>query len=224
MDVNTLLAPVHYNLTEEIEKHASSKTALKWVDEQGNEKSISYDELIRQGNQLANGLTKLGLTKGDRILVIVPRLIESYIIYFACLKAGLVIVPSSEMLRSKDIHYRIHHAEAKAVISYAPFCQEVDNIKNETPSLTFKIAFGEKRDGWLRMEEIMGGESETFAGVNTTRDDLAFLPYTSGTTGQPKGVIHSHGWAFAHLRIAADRWLHIREGDTVWATAGPGWQ
>jgi acetyl-CoA synthetase len=224
MNIKTLLAPIQYNLTEEIEKHASPKTALKWVDERGNQKRISYDELIRQGNQLANGFTKLGLTKGDRILVIVPRLIESYIIYFACLKAGLVIIPSSEMLRSKDIHYRIYHAEAKAVISYAAFCGEVDRIKEETPSLTLKIAFGEKTDGWLRMEDIMGGQSTMFDGVSTTRDDIAFLPYTSGTTGQPKGVIHSHGWAFAHLRIAADRWLNIGEGDTVWATAGPGWQ
>ncbi|MDQ0246043.1 acetyl-CoA synthetase [Bacillus fengqiuensis] len=224
MDINELLAPERYNLTEEIEKHASPKMALKWENEQGDKKTISYDELIRRGNQLANGLMKTGLTKGDRVLVIVPRLIESYVIYFACLKAGLVIVPSSEMLRAKDISYRINHAEAKAVISFAPFCKEVDNIEDETPSLMFKMAFGSKADDWMSMEEMMHGESDEFAAADTTKDDIAFLPYTSGTTGQPKGVVHSHGWAYAHLRIAADRWLNISEGDTVWATAGPGWQ
>ena len=67
-------------------------------------------------------------------------------------------------------------------------------------------------------------ESEQFQAAKTTKDDTAFLPYTSGTTGQPKGVVHTHGWAYAHLRIAAAEWLDIKKGDTVWATAGPGWQ
>ena len=59
--------------------------------------------------------------------------------------------------------------------------------------------------------------------ANTTRDDVAILSYTSGTTGNPKAVTHSHGWGYAHMKMAPEHWLAIKD-DLVWATAAPGWQ
>ncbi|MDV2888044.1 AMP-binding protein, partial [Alkalihalophilus pseudofirmus] len=84
-------------------------------------KTITYDELNRKANQLANGFTSLGLQKGDKVVVMTTRLIETYIIYLASLKAGIVISPASELLRAKDLVYRLNHSEAKAVICYSPF-------------------------------------------------------------------------------------------------------
>lgn len=113
MDLKSLIAPEHFNLASEISKHDSEKIALRWENELGEMKTITYSELIRKANKLANGLTKLGLIKGDRVVVMTTRLIESYVIYLACLKAGLVISPSSELLRAKDLVYRLNHSEAK---------------------------------------------------------------------------------------------------------------
>jgi acetyl-CoA synthetase len=224
LDLNTLLSPEHYNIANEIDKHNSDKIALKWENGSGEHKTITYSKLIKEANKLANGLTKLGITKGDRVVVMTTRLIESYVIYLACFKAGIVISPSSELLRAKDLVYRLNHSEAKAVISYYQFIDEFENIQEDTPFLKYKIAFGQEIPNWLSMEGLMNEEPETFQTVDTKKEDFAILAYTSGTTGMPKGVVHSHGWGYAHLRISAPLWLNINEKDTVWATAAPGWQ
>ncbi|MEH6907288.1 AMP-binding protein [Neobacillus drentensis] len=224
MDLKSLIAPEHFNLASEISKHNSNKIALRLENELGETRTISYAQLITKSNKLANGLTKLGLEKGDRVVVMTTRLIESYVIYLACLKAGLVISPTSELLRAKDLVYRLNHSEAKAVISYSELINEFENISEETPFLQFKIAFGQEVPNWISLEALMEDESDIFNDVDTLSEDYAFLAYTSGTTGQPKGVVHSHGWGYAHLRIAASKWLNISEEDLVWATASPGWQ
>lgn len=221
-----LIAPDQYNITQELEKYASDslRQAIRWIDAQGTRQVLSYEQLVNHMNQYANALTSLGIQKGDRALVIIPRLPEAYCVYLACLKAGIVPIPCSEMLRANDLEYRINHANAKAIIAYQAFTSEVNHITSNHQALNTKLVIGNDEEGWITLDALAEKQSTTFEAVPTSRNDMAFLSYTSGTTGKPKGAVHSHGWGYAHIRTAAASWLAVREGDLVWATAAPGWQ
>lgn len=219
-----LLAPEQYNIVDELEKFAidESKIALMVHQDNGDIEQVSYSTLIKEANKVANLFKKRGLQKGDVILVMVPRSKEAYITYIGALKAGLTIIPSSEMLRATDIDYRINHSNAKAIVAFENEIKQFEDVKS-LAGLTLFV-YGEADAPWINLYSELENESEEFEKLDIKQSDIAFLSYTSGTTSNPKGVIHSHGWGYAHLRTTAAHWLGVQENDIVWATAAPGWQ
>ena len=225
MNRQDLIAPEWYNIVEEFEKFAQNpeKNALIVYNENEEIDYITYASLLEKANRAANVLTAQGLTKGDVIFIMVPRSIEAYVAYIAALKVGLAIIPSSEMLRAKDIDYRITHADAKAVIAYEPYIEQFDDVEHLGGLQQFVI--GHAHAPWQPLLEKMEQQPNTFISTTPTKSsDVAFLAYTSGTTGNPKAAIHTHSWGYAHLRTTAPNWLGVQENDIVWATAAPGWQ
>ncbi|WP_085991234.1 acyl-CoA synthetase MbcS [Oceanobacillus senegalensis] len=219
-----LIAPKDYNIVMEFEKYANDpdRRAVIWEDELGNVKEITYQQLLNNANKIGNALLELGLKKGDKLLVMMPRKIETYEVYIAALKTGIIIIPCSEMFRTKDLQYRITHGEVRGVVSYKDFTSQFTDV-DEYDSLV-KFSVGGAVEGWNDLDHLKAVSSGSLKIVPTRSDDLAFLPYTSGTTGNPKAVMHTHAWGYAHMQTAPSNWLSIRDGDVVWATAAPGWQ
>src|SRR5699024_10872696 len=152
-------------------------------------------------NRIGNAFLESGLKKGDKVLVMIPRLIMAYEVYLAALKTGIIIIPSSEMLKAKDLQYRISHGEVSAVVSDYPFVEQYKVIKEYDQLKRFVV--GKAIDDWIYLDKLKDEASTELTMAETTRDTVAFLPYTSGTTGNPKGVVHSHGWGYAHLKTAS---------------------
>ncbi|SFB16600.1 acetyl-CoA synthetase [Lentibacillus halodurans] len=225
MNKADLIAPEDYNIVMEMERFAAktpSRKALIWHDEQGQSKEVTYEQLMKNVNKIGNAFKRNGLEKGDKLFIMIPRMIEAYETYLAALKIGMIVIPGSEMLKTKDLQYRISHGEVSAVVSYYPFADQFTDVKEYDQLILFSV--GGSVDGWHNLNDLKKKASDQLEMADTSREDIVFLSYTSGTTGNPKAVVHTHGWGYAHLNTAPENWLCISEGDKVWATAGPGWQ
>ncbi|GMA49623.1 acyl--CoA ligase [Alicyclobacillus contaminans] len=214
-----------FNFAREVDRiaeQAPDRLAVLCVSADGEEVRVRYDELRRTTNRLARGLAEHGLQKGDRVLVLLPRGTQAYIVYLALIKLGAVVIPGSEMLRKSDIAYRLQHAQSVAVIAHSTLTGEVDLARGECPSLRQCYIVDGRQEGWTSLDAVASDDDSAFV-VDTDDDDLAFLSYTSGTTGGPKGVMHRAAWPREHLKMAGTYWFDAQAGELVWATAGPGW-
>ena len=216
----------HYNFGAAVEEYAknNSDQIAVFMHTPTGDSSATYAELTTEAAKLHTALVNQGLQTGDRILVLLTRGILSYEIYLGLNRMGAVTLPASEMLRSGDIAYRVRHAGVKAIIVAANIADEVTTALVDFPDVK-RFIVGEGREGFIdlleKMKELDG--ASLLPPADTDADDIAYISYTSGTTGGPKGVVHVHGWPRAHLANAATYWFDVQQKEWAWATAGPGW-
>ena len=191
------------------------RLALIWTNEAGEERRFSYADIRDLTNRFANYLTEKGVVKGDRVLIMLPRIPEWQIAMVACNKIGAIPIPCVTMLTEKDVTYRMAHSGAAAVITTAA---ETNKIQRDGK---VRLSIG-AAPGWDDYETEMARQSANFAPVRVDAEDPAIMFYTSGSTGLPKGVLHASRALFS-WRVSAWYWLSLTETDVMWCTADTGW-
>jgi acetyl-CoA synthetase len=211
---------------EAIDRHAlgarKNKLALLYTDGQRVER-YTYEDLMRLSNRFANALIRMGVTRGDRVFVFLPRVPETYIGILGILKVGAIPSPLFEAFMTDAVRDRMQDAAAVALLTNRHLLERVP--EDELPDLKHVVLVGGGGSDSGRhrsFDHEMEKSGESFDTVWLDREDPLILHYTSGSTGKPKGALHVQNAMIGHYQTG--QWvLDLKETDTYWCTADPGW-
>ncbi|MFA6239109.1 MAG: acetate--CoA ligase [Bacteriovorax sp.] len=223
----------HEALDIHIGTDVENKTAIRfvgklWPNNSNDIKDISYSELLSQTKAVSCALFELGLSKGDALFSLSPRLPESYIIALASLRAGIVYSPLFSVFGPEPIQARMNKGNANALFTLASiYHKKIAPIRDSLKSLTCLIILDDDGSAQNIPDHIdfmylLKRTFENSSEIMTCPDDLALLHFTSGTTGTPKGAMHVHAAVIYH-QISGKWALDFKSDDIFWCTADPGW-
>jgi acetyl-CoA synthetase len=224
--------PEHFNFAMDvIDRHAAERPdslALLWSDEAGQERRFTFAELKQQSLHAAQFLLSLGLRRGDRVFVLMPRVPEWWFVVLGCIRAGIVFMPGTPMLTPKDIRYRLSASDASAVITDVSCLDRFEGLMGNG-KVEHWISLGEAPAPWVRYEPGSGTGAHGLTFAPTRADDPMLIYFTSGTTGMPKMVLHTHASYGLGHQVTGRYWLdltpedrHLTLSDTGWAKCAWG--
>lgn len=225
-------APADFNFGWDIvdgwAKEDKEKMALVWCDDHDGEVKLTFEDVRKKSNQVANYLKAQGLKKGSVVLMILRQRWEYWICATACIKLGIIIIPATLQLTKKDIAYRVNAAGVEAVlcINDEYVVSQVEAACPECPTLKFTGLANGMRDGWINImdeaykfsDELEKPSGDEFAGGK----DIMQIYFTSGTTGMPKMVCHNYLHPLGHI-VTAKYWQRVQENKLHFTNSDSGW-
>ena len=188
------------------------------VAEDGTDEKLTFGELARRSNQLANHLRDLGVRRGDPLLLMLGNVVPLWVTMLAATKIGAVLIPASTLLGTEELADRLERGRVRVVVTAAELTERFAGL----PGADIRLVVGGPAEGWSAYDDL-ASQPETFAPeAPTPATDPLFRYFTSGTTSKPKLVEHSHAsYPVGHLSTMY--WIGVRPGDVHLNISSPGW-
>ncbi|NOY83154.1 MAG: acetate--CoA ligase [Kiritimatiellaeota bacterium] len=231
---------ISYNCLDlNLDKGLRNKAAIIWEGEKGEKRTLTYWDLHRQVCKFANVLRGLGVEKGDRVALYMPMIPELAIAMLACVRIGAVHSVVFAGFSAESLADRINDAQAKLLITadggfrrggLIPLKHDADYALRQSPGVehviivrhgNFPIRLIAKRDLWW--DELMQSASADCAAEPLDSEHMSYILYTSGTTGKPKGIVHTTGGYMVGCYATSKMIFDLKQDDVFWCTADIGW-
>ncbi|MFL5830246.1 MAG: acyl-CoA synthetase [Solirubrobacteraceae bacterium] len=193
---------------EVVEKTPANTPALLELARDGARREWSFGEVSDRSARLAGTLTRHGITRGDRVMTLIGNRPEWVLTMVACFRIGAVALPCNEQLRAKDLRLRLDSARPKLIVADERNLDELSSARPGCEVLT------------IPDEKLYDATPAPAADLGPT--DPCLITFTSGTTGEPRGIVHGQRY-LPGQRLQAEHWLDARPGELVWCTAASGW-
>lgn len=213
-----------YEVVDTLAEKEPEKRALVWCNTDNEEFVFSFLDVKTYSNKIANVFTQAGLVRGDKVIVVLKRHYEYWFVAVALHKLGIVMIPATHMLTVKDLEYRIEASGAKAIV-----CTPQNEVPERILEAVKRVKTVEKLwcvqkriEGFENLTEQMERASAELSRVQTRATDPMLMYFTSGTTGNPKGVVHDFTYPLAHI-VTAKYWQQAEENGLHFTVAETGW-
>jgi acetyl-CoA synthetase len=230
----------HNCLDRHVAAGYGDQVAYHWEGEPGDTRTITYAELLEDVGRAANALRELGVERGDRVAVYLPMIPELPVTMLACARIGAIHSVVFAGFSAQALRDRINDSDCKVVVtadgswrrgSVSPLKDNVDEALEDTPSITKalvvkrtdnEVTMTDDRDVWWH--DLVPGQSAECTPESMDSEDLLYLLYTSGTTGKPKGIMHSTGGYLTQVAYTHREVFDLKpDTDVYWCAADIGW-
>ncbi len=219
--------PEYFNIADAVcDRWAEdpARVALIYEDAQKAVRRYTFVDIQRHANRFANALLALGLQRGDRVTLLLAQDPEAAIGHVACWKAGLVSNPTSVLFGPEAIGYRLNDMKTRVVVTDSANYPKIAELRASCPSLEHVFVIDGEPAGASDFWKALGAHDETFTNVRTHADESAWISYTSGTTGMPKGSVQPHRMLLGHMPSVEFMYdFFPQPGDVLWGPADWAW-